>query len=409
MKKIITSLVIISFGVFLTNCQQNTEKERDKYLKIHAEALTIDTHNDTPLNMVRDDFDIGVNHEGTDDQSSVDLPRMKEGGLDAAFFAVFLGQDDRTPSGYKKAKNKAIEIFDTIHNSVRNNQDIAELALKAEDAKKIENKGKRAIYIGLENGYPINRDLANVDSFYNLGARYITLCHTRNNDICDSSTDPDGAEHNGLSEFGVDVVEKMNELGMIIDVSHISDEAFNDVIEVSEAPVIASHSCVRTLCDNNRNLSDEMLMKLKENGGVIQICFLTNYIKEMEEDPQRDSAFSALRKKYGSFDELDEEEREKARQEWREINKKYPQKLASIEDMVDHIDHVVETIGIDYVGIGTDFDGGARLEDCSDVSQMPNVTKELVERGYSEEEIKKIWGENFLRVFKEVEELSSNS
>lgn len=407
MKKFITFLLVASFSFISFNCQQSTENQEDKYKKIHESALTIDTHNDTPLNMVHDEFDIGENHKDSDSRASVDLPRMKEGGLDAAFFAVFLGQGDRTPEGYRKVKNKALEIFDTIHNSIDNNSDMAELALKAEDARKIKEKEKIAAYIGLENGYPINKDLANVDTFYNLGARYITLCHTANNDICDSSTDSDGAEHNGLSDFGQKVVKKMNDLGMMIDVSHISDDALNDVFEVSEAPVIASHSCARALCDHPRNLSDEMLKKLKENGGVIQICFLTDYIKEMEEDPQRDSALTALREKYNNFNDLTDEERSKARKEWKEVNEKYPKKLASVKDMVDHIDHVVETIGIDYVGIGTDFDGGARLEDCRDVSQMPNVTKELVERGYSEKEIKKIWGENFLRVFKEVEHLKN--
>lgn len=408
MKKSITFLLVISFSLFLVNCQQSTENQKDKYEKIHESTLTIDTHNDTPLNMVHDNFDIGETHKDSENRASVDLPRMKAGGLDAAFFAVFIGQGDRTAEGYRKAKNKALEIFDTIHNSIGKNDKMAELALKSEDARKLKEKDKIAVYIGLENGYPINRDLANIDTFYNLGARYITLSHTRNNDICDSSTDPDGEEHGGLSDFGKRVVKKMNDIGMMIDVSHISDDALNDVFEVSEAPVIASHSCARALCDHPRNLSDEMLKKLKENGGVIQICFLTDYIKEMEEDPQRDSALTALREKYNNFNDLSDEKREKARKEWREVNKKYPKKLASVKDMVDHIDYVVETIGIDYVGIGTDFDGGARLEDCRDVSQMPNVTKELVKRGYNEEEIKKIWGENFLRVFKEVERLNND-
>jgi membrane dipeptidase len=399
--KTIQPILIFILMISMIACGQ-TNKKKEDYLRIHHDALTIDTHTDTPLNMLDEDFDMGVAHDTKEDRSTIDFPRMKEGGLDAAFFAVFLGQGERTKEGYKKAKQRALKIFDSVHQSIKRNSDMAELAVKPSDAKKIENKGKQAVYIGLENGYPLNHNLANIDTFYNLGARYITLCHTSNNGICDSSTDPDGAEHNGLSEFGNKVVDKMNKKGMIIDVSHISDQAFYDVIEQTKTPVIASHSNVRALCDNPRNLTDDMLQKLAENGGVIQVCFLTDYIKEIPQNPKRDSAFNALRKKYDGFSDLTEEERAKARKEWHEISRKYPKKLATVEDMVDHIDYVVEKIGIDHVGIGTDFDGGARLKDCRDVSQMPNVTKELVERGYTEKEIKKIWGGNFLRVFREV-------
>jgi len=409
MKEFAKTLFIVASVLLLASCGQSSKNKQEKYLKIHQNALTIDTHNDTPLNMMDDDFDIGVSHNSKEDRSCVDFPRMKEGGLDASFFAVYLGQDKRDKEGHRSAKKRALKIFESIHESVEENSNQAQLALEPSDAKKIEDKDKQAVYIGLENGYPIANNLANVDTFYNLGARYITLCHTSNNDICDSSTDPEGPEHDGLSDFGGKVVKKMNNKGMIVDVSHISDQAFYDVIELSDAPVIASHSNVRALCDSPRNLSDEMLEKLKQNNGVIQISFLTDYIKEIEQNPKRDSAFNALREKYNSFQNLTEEERAKARKEWRSISKKYPKKLATVADMVDHIDYVVDKIGIDYVGIGTDFDGGARLKDCMDVSQMPNVTKELVKRGYSEKEIQKIWGGNFLRVFREVQETANNS
>jgi len=409
MEKFTKTLFIVASALLLFSCGQNSKDKQEAYLNIHQNALTIDTHNDTPLNMMDDDFNIGKSHNSKEDRSCVDFPRMKEGGLDAAFFAVYLGQDKRDEAGHRSAKKRALKIFKSIHESVEKNSDQAELALEPSDAKKIEDKGKHAVYIGLENGYPLANNLANIDTFYNLGARYITLCHTSNNDICDSSTDPDGPEHNGLSKFGKKVVNKMNEKGMIVDVSHISDKAFYDVIEQSDAPVIASHSNVRALCESPRNLSDEMLKKLKENNGVIQISFLTDYIKDIEQNPKRDSAFNALREKYDGFQNLTEEERTKARKEWRSISKKYPKKLATVADMVDHIDYVAEKIGIDYVGIGTDFDGGARLKDCMDVSQMPNVTKELVKRGYSEKEIQKIWGGNFLRVFREVKEAANDS
>ena len=262
------------------------------------------------------------------------------------------------------------------------------------------------MYIGVENGYPIGHDLGMIQEFYDLGARYITLCHTRNNDICDSSTDKKGPDHDGLSEFGEEVVQEMNRIGMIVDVSHISDSAYYDVLKTSKAPVIASHSSVRAICDNPRNFSDDMLYALKENGGVIQICILSDYVKTPPPYPERDSAFAALREKYNHFEGLSEEEYHKAVMEWRETDKKYPKELATVSDVVDHIEYVINKIGVDYVGIGTDFDGGGGVNGCKDVSEMKNITIELLKRGYTKEDIKKIWGENFLRVFREVEKVA---
>jgi membrane dipeptidase len=195
----------------------------------------------------------------------------------------------------------------------------------------------------------------------------------------------------------------MNRLGMIIDVSHISDSAFYDVLHLSNAPVIASHSCARALCDNPRNLSDEMLLDLAENGGVLQMCILSAYLKTPDPNPERDSAFAALRQKFWNYDEMSEEDRQKVREEWYATDQKYPEKLATVKDVVDHIDHVVEVAGIDHIGIGTDFDGGGGVEGCYDVSEMGNITLELVRRGYTEKEIRKIWGGNFMRVFREVQ------
>jgi membrane dipeptidase len=250
--------------------------------------------------------------------------------------------------------------------------------------------------------------LSRLQQYYNLGARYLTLSHTRNNDICDSSTDPNGPEHNGLSPFGIEVVRELNRLGMMVDVSHISDNAFYQVLEYSQVPVIASHSCVRAICDNPRNLTDDMLKKLAQNGGVIQMCLLSDYLKTPEPYPARDSARTALNEKYGSFRNLDPETRKKAVEEWYAINDEFPPKLATVKDLVDHIDHVVNLVGIDYVGIGSDFDGGGAIEGCFDASEMINITVELLRRGYKEKDIKKIWGENFLRVFRQAEEYAQN-
>jgi membrane dipeptidase len=329
---------------------------------------------------------------------------MKEGGLDAAFFAIFLGQGDRTAEANNEVKEKALSIFEAIHNKVDESSNAAEIAFTPADGYRLENEGKRAIYIGMENGYPIGTDIKNVEEFYKLGARYITLCHTSNNDICDSSTD--SAEHNGLSEFGKQVVTKMNDIGMIIDISHVSDKSFYDVLDLSKAPVIASHSCARAICDNPRNINDEMLKKLAENGGVIQMCILSDYVKVIEQDSIRTNAEKPIIERYNILKELSYDEQQKVFRDWEVLNETHPPKLATVSDAVDHIDHIVEVAGIDHVGIGTDFDGGGELEDCFDVSQIKNITIELVRRGYTEKDIEKIWGGNFMRVFNKVQQIA---
>jgi membrane dipeptidase len=374
--------------------------------RIHERALTIDTHVDTPMRLAGKGFDIGVRHDTGAQGGRVDLPRMKEGGLDAIFFAVYLGQGERTAEANERVKQEALQIFDAIHKAVAQYPDLAVLATTSDEASRIEAQGKRAIYIGIENGYVLGKDLLLLKTYYDLGARYVTLCHTRNNDICDSSTDKKGPEHHGLSEFGKQVVQEMNRLGMIVDISHVSDETFYDVLEVSQAPVIASHSCARALCDNPRNLTDDMLRALARQGGVIQICILDAYVKTSPPNPARDQALQELRNTYGEYEKLGEDKKREMFEKWEEINRQYPQSDATVSNVVDHIDHVVKTIGIDYVGIGTDFDGGGGLSDCRDVSQMGNITQELVRRGYTEEQIHKIWGGNFLRVFREVERLA---
>lgn len=396
-------LNLLTIILLFTSCEQDLNKRADK---IHKEIVSIDTHSDTPLNFLDEDFDVGKWNNFDSTHSRIDFPRMKAGKLDAVFMAVFIGQGERTEEGNLKAKNRAIKIFNALHDKVGKYPEQAEIAYKSNDVYEIKSKGKSTVYIGVENGYPIGNDINNVKEFYDLGARYITLCHTRNNDICDSSTDKKGAEFNGLSEFGEEVIKKMNRLGMIIDVSHVSDSAYFDVLKLSKTPIIASHSSVRAICNSPRNFSDEMLYALKENGGVIQICILSDYIKEPKPYPERDSAFKALRVKWKGYQGLTEEQYNQASKEWRALQIKYPKELATVADAVDHIDYVVNKIGIDYVGIGTDFDGGGGLADCRDASEMKNITIELLKRGYTKEEIKKIWGENFLRVFREVEKVA---
>ncbi|MDH4220490.1 MAG: dipeptidase [Candidatus Aminicenantes bacterium] len=399
-------MVTLSVGLFLISC---SPKEKEEALiaragEIHERVLTVDTHADTPLHMLREDWNIAERHEpGERGSGNIDLPRMKEGGLDAEFFAVFVGQGLLTPESYARARERASRLLDVVHKMCQDHPDLVELATTPEDAYRFEKQGKRAAYIGLENGYPIGKDLQLVKEFYDRGVRYITLCHGGDNDICDSSTDRRNPEDNGLSEFGKQVVAECNRLGIMVDVSHISDKSFFDVIQVSKAPVIASHSSVHVLCDHPRNLSDEMLNALATNGGVIQICLVSSFLITTEPNPERDKALAELREKYGSWSDVkDEETREKMRQEYAAIREAYPEEKASVKDLVDHIDCVVDLVGVDHVGIGTDFDGGGGIEGCEDVSEMPHITEELLRRGYSEEDIQKIWGGNLMRVFREV-------
>jgi len=405
MKNIFLSgLPVTLFFMCVAGIAMSKENPAAKASRIHHDVLTIDTHSDTPLNLLREDFDLGRRNDQAITGTKVDFPRMKEGGLDAQFFAVFVGQGPRTPDGDAAVKKKALDILAAIRSGVDANSGVAEIALTPDDAYRLKGTGKRAIFLGLENGYALANDITMVRKYYDMGIRYITLCHSSNNDICDSSTDKKkGAEYHGLSSFGKEVVAEMNRTGMMIDVSHISDESFMDVIRLSKVPVMASHSCARALCDNPRNLTDDDLLALAGNGGVIQMCFLSDYVKMPDPNPKRDSALAIVRTKYNDFQGLTDEQAKEGWKEYREISKKYPNKLATVQDMVDHIDHIVKVIGVDYVGIGTDFDGGGDLSGCRDVSQMENVTLELVKRGYSEEDIRKIWGGNFMRVFREVQ------
>ncbi|MFO7756819.1 MAG: dipeptidase [Bacteroidales bacterium] len=400
MKRHISLLLVLLVFAF-TSCGDEEAKLVKKADKLHDRILTVDSHCDTPMRMMRSDFDLGQRN----DDGCVDFPRMEEGGLDAEFFAVFIGQGPRNDEAYEDVYNRTVETFDKIYESVDNNSGMAELAYSVKDAYRIKKTGKRIAFIGIENGYTVGRDISKVEEYYNMGARYMTLSHSSNNDICDSSTDNSGPEHGGLSAFGEEVVKEMNSLGMMVDVSHISDEAFYDVIETSAAPVIASHSSCRALCESPRNLDDDMLLALEDNEGVIQICILSNYLKQPEPNPVLDEKLAEVRAKYNDFEDLTEEEFSKARSEYYEVRDKY-RKLATVEDAVDHIDHVVQLIGIDHVGIGSDFDGGGGIADVRDVSQMKNITIELLRRGYSRSEIEKIWGGNIMRVLHENERLA---
>ena len=391
-------------SLVLTGCGNSEEQLERKADKIHSSILTVDTHCDTPIGFSDPAFDLGLRSL----DGCVDFPKMIEGGLHAEFFVVFVPQGPRNDSTYNLVYQKTLDELNALRKNVEKNSLVAEIATTPEDAYRLKREGKIAAFIGIENGYPIGEDLTRIKHFYDLGVRYITLAHARNNDICDSSTDPGGAENDGLSAFGMKVVKEMNRLGMMVDVSHISDKSFYDVLKVTKAPVIASHSSCRALCGSPRNISDEMLLALKENGGVVQICILSNYLKTPEPNPELDSKLKELHDKYGDYDALPDSTKKIAHKEFRDIIKKY-EKLATVKDVVDHIDHVVQVIGIDYVGIGTDFDGGGGVEGCRTAAEVKNITIELLRRGYSKSDIKKIWGGNIMRVMQKVEDIAKSS
>ncbi len=373
--------------------------------EIHRRILTIDSHCDTPMMMLRPGWDIGQRHDpGQKESGQIDLPRMREGGLDGLFFAIYVGQGPLTEEGYAKARERAHQLIQAVHKMVENYSEQIGLALTPEDAYRLKREGRLIAFMGMENGYPIGRNLSLLEEYYHLGIRYLTLAHSQDNDICDSATDRANPEDKGLSYFGRQVVKACNRLGIMIDVSHVSEKSFWDVIEVSKAPVIASHSSCRALCDSPRNLSDEMIKALARKGGVIQICFLSSYVRQPKPNPERDRALKELEAKYGGNIRTIQDEAllKKAMEEYNEIRRRFPQELATVKDVVDHIEHVIKIAGVDYVGIGTDFDGGGGVEGCRDVSEMYRVTVELLRRGYKEKDLAKIWGGNLMRVFNEV-------
>lgn len=394
--KVILSMVwFFSFGCGQMERIQGQDDTGWRYAdSLHRVVFTVDSHTDTPLNFVDEGFDFGEFH--SDKDICYDLPKMNAGDIDAVYFGVFVVQKPLTPENMIKARDRAIRLYDSIDKVVERYRDKLVYVTTPEAAYKAEAFGKKAIFSGVENGFVIMDQLELIKYFQQRGATYITLCHSLNNQICDSANDT--LVYGGLSPFGEKVVKEMNRLGVMIDVSHVSDSSFFDIVKLSKSPVIASHSCSRAICDNPRNLSDEMLLQLKQNGGVVQLCILSDYVKKMPANPERDKAFGDLWNRFNGYKNLPDSMFKVARAEWNRVDKAYPRQLATVKDAVDHIDHMVSVMGIDHVGIGTDFDGGGGLDDCRDATELRLITRELVRRGYSAEDIRKIWGGNLMRV-----------
>lgn len=435
-----------------------------KARQIQAKVLTLDTHVDISTSSFR--MGPGVENYGSGlSRGQVDLIKMKEGGLDAAFLIVYVGQTDSLNEyGYNQAYQQAMDKFKAIHRLVDSiAPDRAELALTPADALRIHAAGKSVIFIGVENGFPIGTDLKRIQQFYDLGGRYLSLAHNGHSQLSDSNTgEADGKWlWNGLSPLGKDAIKELNRVGFMIDVSHPSKGMMMQSLQLTKAPIIASHSGVRAICDHSRNLDDEQLDALKKNGGVVQLVAFATYVKcNPAADARRNEALASLRAEYGitapagrgagagggfamggmgqgrggaaggagagrgaggrgagaggrgggiqaQLDSLSPERRAAYQAKEAAIMAQYPQSgRATVKDFVDHIDYVVKRIGIDHAGISSDFDGGGGVTGWNSAAETFNVTLELVRRGYTEEQIGKIWSGNLLRVMGEVQEVA---
>ena len=376
--------------------------------QIRAEILTLDSHIDIPF-----DYMTNPEHDpGNMTEMQVDFQKMIKGNLDGGFFVVYVGQSELTDSSFFEAKNKAIIKFNSINKMAEKYPDKIVIAKSPEEVYQAKKNNKLFAAIGIENGFIIGKNIELLEYFYNLGARYMTLSHIGHNQISDSSIPKKSLEndkemHGGLSKFGEKVILKMNELGMMIDISHISDKSALQAIELSSSPVIASHSGVRSIADHPRNIPDNIIKKLAKKGGVIQVVAFSSYVKV---DQKRSKAMKSLRDKVIKMtgDNFFIAEKHLKLTEYKkgieQINEKFPK--PNIDSFIDHIDYIVNLVGIDYVGISSDFGGGGGIRGWSDASQTNNITNALIRRGYSNKDIKKIWAENFLRVWQEVSEKS---
>ena len=398
-------------AVLLGGCAPGTPEERAeralaaRAAAIHERVLTLDTHVDVPLNFATRAVDPGVAGD-----FQVDLPKMRAGGLDAGFFVVSVGQTARTPENEAQARADAMTKFEAIHRMAGElYPDEIEIAHSAADVPRIAAAGKLVAAIGIGNGYAVGRDLSLLETYHRLGARYMTLAHGGHNDVADSATPREAlgdaeSEHGGVSPFGARVIAEMNRLGMLVDVSRVSRAAMLDAVRLSEAPVIASHSSMHALMPHPRNLDDEQLLALAGSGGVVQTVALGAFLSETA--ALRAAEYRNIRGAFGMIpgqqpEELGAEPYEDYVGRMEALDERWPD--ATVADFVDHVDYAVNLIGIDHVGISSDFDGGGGVVGWSDASETLNVTVELVRRGYGEEEIARLWGGNLLRVWGEAE------
>lgn len=377
------------------------EKLWKKAQDLHRKSIVVDTHNDILSMMTDDDYDLGVSSVG---KYHTDIARMKQGGLTAEFFSVYV---DRSYAREGGSARRALDMIDYVYRAVERYPNDLMPAFSTADIRRAKKQKKIAALMGIEGGHAIEDSLMALRGFYRLGIRYMTLTHNNTNNWADACCDT--ARHNGLSDFGKEVVREMNRIGMLIDVSHVSDKTMSDVLDVSTAPVIASHSSARALGDRPRNIPDDLLKRIAKNGGVVMVNFYPGFIdqnviaasrdREAKLKPQLDE----LANKYKDDPNRLQEERAK-------LLATIPLPATPLSVLIDHFDHIAKVAGIDHVGIGSDFDGVSSLPtDMEDISKLPNITYELLKRGYSEQDVRKVLGENFMRAFAQAERVAQNS
>jgi membrane dipeptidase len=393
--KLVSSAALIGLGLALFCCDDPQSR-----MKTHDDMLTLDSHLDTPLVLDREGFDITNRHDWMQDYAQVDLPRMKEGGLDGGFWVIYTAQGPLIEEGYAKALAHARQRSLVIDDMVTKLSDDFALALKADEAARIAASGKRVVYKSIENAYPLGTNIDLLDEFYAAGVRMIGLVHSRNNQFADSSTDKAGQIWGGLSPLGKALIKRANKLGMIVDLSHAHDVALAQAIALSTTPIILSHSGAAHLYEHPRNVPDDLLKKLAQSGGVIQINSLSGYLRDLNTDPRRLPEFIGLYRKYQNAPGGMRENHRAFIADRRALDEKYPPDYAELSDVMDHIFHALALMGSDHVGIGLDWDGGGGVNGLQDVSDLPKITEALRAASVSSQTIEKIWSGNMLRLLR---------
>ena len=400
-KLVAVCLLALAF-VTPTVAQTRDERLWQRALQIHRRAIVIDTHNDVTSAMTNDDFDLS----GTPPAPyRTTIARMKQGGLTGEFFSLYVKPWYVENGG---AARRTLDMIDSVYRAVERHPRDLMIGTSVADIRRAKRLGKIAALMGIEGGHAIEDSLATLREFHRLGVRYMTLTWNNTNNWADAGRGE--KKHNGLSDFGKEVVREMNRLGMLIDVSHVSDKTMSDALDVSKAPVIASHSSARALSDVPRNIPDDLLKRIAKNGGVVCINFYTMFVDVNTVRPLSDARDAKLKAQQDAIDEKYKNDPERRSDESFKLEAAHPLPPLPISKLIDHIDHIVKVAGIDHVGIGADFDGATDMpEGAEDVSMLPNITYELLKRGYSERDIRKILGENFLRAFAEAERVARAS